>query len=212
MAQHDGMTSEELAAYPPEVLKQLYDAGQIDGKQARLALKLKRTKDRRNTAGPKGRYTGRTYVAANPLEFLAKGIRDYKDKKSIGEIEGQQDVLAQQQADARAEYFKGGQAANRGGMYQGNDVTTFGMPEAAPMGAGQAIPSDLPPQVAPQQAQGPLPQPPPLNPQGLPPNNPPSGGAPPLDPQQMQMMQQWLQSQQGGGMNIQQQLAGALRR
>lgn len=199
-------TSEELATYPPELLKQLYDAGQIDAKQARLALKLKEAQGVRSAKGPQGRYTGRTYVAANPLEHLVDALRKRKAGKNIGEMESQQEAMSQQQADARGEFRKGSDAALRGGMYQGNDVTTFGMPEQASMGQGQPIAAPPPPPQPVTQNPGSPGGPgmaPPI-PMGQPgdaagsfdPKYMPNAAG--LKPDQMAMMQKWLQSQQGG--------------
>jgi hypothetical protein len=56
--------------------------------------------------GPEMRGNYRVQTAANPLEFLAKGIQGYKAGKQIDDLRGQQDVLLNQQTAARQAFLR----------------------------------------------------------------------------------------------------------
>lgn len=56
--------------------------------------------------GPEMRGNYRVQTAANPLEFLAKGIQGYRAGKDIKDIQGQQQDLMSQTTDARKAFFE----------------------------------------------------------------------------------------------------------
>lgn len=54
-----------------------------------LVDQLEQARALRDTASPEGRHAGRTFVAANPLEFLGAGIKQYKGGKKAKETEAE---------------------------------------------------------------------------------------------------------------------------
>lgn len=96
---------------------------------------------RRNpmTPGPRGRWTGRTYTAAHPLEFaagaLGSGIGAYQEQKA----RDRQKEILQEQADLRGKYMNdliGALKARGAGPGAGGPGTM-----AYPMGARQGTPT-----------------------------------------------------------------------
>ncbi len=133
----------ELANLPPEVIAQLVEMGTISEEQAELAKQLQTAETLRYKAGPRGRHTRATYVAANPLEHLGDFLQKRKAKKDIGRIEGEQDVLRTKKSEGRTAFLDLLAGKDRGQL-QPEGATTYAMPgQDAPM-AGQNIASGLP--------------------------------------------------------------------
>jgi len=83
----------------------------FDTQQQLLADQLRRYQAQAQTQAPQGRQVGRVYVAPNPLEYLAAGLRGYGGMK--GEQQTQQAIgdLAEKRRAAMVEQLRGfGQA------------------------------------------------------------------------------------------------------
>lgn len=83
----------------------------FDTRQQLLADQLRRYQSQAQTQAPQGRQVGRVYVAPNPLEYLAAGLRSYGGMK--GEQQTQQAIgdLAEKRRAAMVEQLRGfGQA------------------------------------------------------------------------------------------------------
>jgi hypothetical protein len=68
----------------------------------------------RDTALPEGRQAGRTFVAANPLEFLGAGIKQYRGGKKSEELQKEIGEKRASIGGLQGEYTK--EAAKRGGL------------------------------------------------------------------------------------------------
>jgi muramidase (phage lysozyme) len=66
-------------------IQRMVAAGLIPQEQAIELLKYKTAKSDSQTKMPEGRSAGKLYVAANPLEHLAAGLRGYRGKKAMDE-------------------------------------------------------------------------------------------------------------------------------
>jgi hypothetical protein len=77
------------------------ETGQLD-KQQKYADKL------RGTEIPEGRQVGNVYVAANPLEFIGAGMKQYAGKQQNDNLIQQQKQLQDEMMKRRLEYLKGG--------------------------------------------------------------------------------------------------------
>ncbi len=96
----------DLANLPPEVLEQLIAMGAIGGEQDELAQQMEQAQAIRTQGMPEGRYTGRTYVAANPLEFIGDFMQKRNAKKEMGGIRDSQEELRQQQLEGRRAFLE----------------------------------------------------------------------------------------------------------
>lgn len=57
-----------------------------------------------NQQAPQGKMVGRVYVAANPLEYLAQGLKQYSGRKDLEQIDAEEKAAAQQgQARSQAD-------------------------------------------------------------------------------------------------------------
>lgn len=71
--------------------------------EAQLATAQQLRQDAMN--GPEMRGNVRVQTAANPLEFLAKGVQGYRAGKDIKDIQGKQDELLGQTTAGRKAFF-----------------------------------------------------------------------------------------------------------
>lgn len=97
MDDFSGLSEEDIAA--------LLELGVIDDQQSMLSGQLAQANTIRNRPGPEGRQAGRVYTAANPLEFLGRGMEMHKAEKETADIKKQQEALLQQQIAGRKLYF-----------------------------------------------------------------------------------------------------------
>lgn len=220
---------EMIAGYPEEVVMQMLASGSITRRQVELAEEIKYSRGQRDLEAPQGTYAGGAYVAASPLSHLARGMRQYQGRK--GEKAGKAEMVGLD------EKYEGGMAdALRAYSERMNPASTQ---TPVDQGAMAQMPPAPPPQaMAPQVPQAPqappagvgpagqmlgdepalttqaLPQPPPLNQAGLPPQMPgvdpqmrtgtvtvgdipPGGGTDDLSPEDMKKVMAWLRSKRG---------------
>jgi hypothetical protein len=101
-------------AIPESALDALLQTPVDQGELTGLMEQRERANALRDTALPEGRQAGRTFVAANPLEFIGAGIKQYrggKQSKALDtEIGGKRAKIGKQQG----EYTK--EAAKQGGL------------------------------------------------------------------------------------------------
>lgn len=90
----------------PEQLQALMDMGAIPEESAMLKQQLEAAQLLRQDAlqGPQMRGNHRVQTAANPLEFLAKGVQGYRAGKDIDSIQSQQRGLIDQLRQGRRTY------------------------------------------------------------------------------------------------------------
>jgi uncharacterized protein YoaH (UPF0181 family) len=143
----------------PEQIQQLMDAGVSQDKIAQLMKSAEggdKTFDEAFTGkNLKGREAGGGFVANNPLEFLAQGLRGYKEKKAAEADRGQADTLRQGVADARKLYMNTGVLGRNAdpnmdamGMdaqmrpdttIGGHNVQDMGAPDMSGLGSGDGM-------------------------------------------------------------------------
>ena len=83
----------------------------FDTQQQLLADQLRRYQAQAQTQAPQGRQVGRVYVAPNPLEYLAAGLRSYGGMKGEQDTQRQIGDLAEKRRAAMVEQLRGfGQA------------------------------------------------------------------------------------------------------
>lgn len=91
-------------------IQQLMDAGvgaeKIQALQSRAARK--RTDASSALGSLKGRYAGGAYVANNPLEFLAAGVKGYQNNNAADQADSDASDLQDSIAKARGMYFNTG--------------------------------------------------------------------------------------------------------
>lgn len=93
-----GLTEDQIAQLME--MGALAEEGGIIGQEMEMANQL------RNTPGPQGRFTGKAYVRANPMEFVGAGLQ-----QAMGGIQQQKGIKqqrenAQAQADLRKQYME----------------------------------------------------------------------------------------------------------
>lgn len=121
----------------------------FDTQQKLLAEQLRRYQSQAQTQAPQGRMAGRVYVAPNPLEYLAAGLRGYGGMKGEQQVEQQMGDLSTKRQQAMADALKGFGERMGGTPYNPGTqgLEEFGrasIPEQAakpadPMGAYQAL-------------------------------------------------------------------------
>lgn len=129
----------------------------FDTQQKLLAEQLRRYQSQAQTQAPQGRMVGRTYVAANPLEYLAAGLRGYGGMRGERDTEKEMADLSTKRQQAMAEALKGFGERMSGTPYNPGTqgLEEFGqasIPEQAakpadPMGAYQALMSSQFPEL-----------------------------------------------------------------
>lgn len=88
-----------------EEIQQLIQLGIIPEQQGILAQQIAQANALRNSPGPEMRGNGRIQTAANPLEFLAKGMQEYKTTKELKELRKQQQDALQEQVRGRRTFL-----------------------------------------------------------------------------------------------------------
>lgn len=100
-----GMEAYGLEQMSEEELQKMVELGVIDEQMAENARQMALQEQLRYQAAPEGRQAGRTYVAANPLEHIGKGLEQYNAAKKIKELEAQRGVLEGKQTQGRQTYW-----------------------------------------------------------------------------------------------------------
>jgi uncharacterized protein YoaH (UPF0181 family) len=107
------LDTEDPKNLTPEQIQQLMDAGVSQDKINQLIKQAEGEDKTFDDAFTGKNLQGRTvaggnFVANNPLEFLAQGLRGYREKKAAEADRGQADQLRQGVADARKLYMNTG--------------------------------------------------------------------------------------------------------
>lgn len=101
-------------AIPEDVLDALLTTPVEQGELTGLEEQRERANVLRDTALPEGRQAGRTFVAANPLEFLGAGIKQYRGAKESKALEGEIGKKRTSIGTKQGTYTK--EAAKQGGL------------------------------------------------------------------------------------------------
>ena len=80
-------------------------SGELGGKQSALTEQLAAARELRGKGAPQGTYAGGTYVSANPLEHLARGLEGRRARKDIDRIGEEQQALLGQQTAANKSFL-----------------------------------------------------------------------------------------------------------
>jgi hypothetical protein len=99
---------------PENVLDSLLTTPQDQAELEGLMEQRVRANALRDTATPEGRQAGRTFVAANPLEFLGAGIKQYKGGKESKKLDTQVGDVRKKIGGKQGTYTK--EAAKQGGL------------------------------------------------------------------------------------------------
>jgi hypothetical protein len=117
-----------------------------DLEQALIQSKLQRFQQQAQSPAPQGRMIGDVFVAPNPMEYLAAGLRGYSGMKGEQQAQGELTGLAQKRktamADALRQYgqqMQGTPAQPAISEQQGNNPSAY-VPEQAAMPAQAANP------------------------------------------------------------------------
>ena len=97
MDELEGMTEEELQL--------LMELGIAPEQMDSIQRQRKTAEELRYGAGPQGRDTGRTFVAANPLEHLANGIQRYQAKKDMDRLGSEETALLGRTVEGRKTFY-----------------------------------------------------------------------------------------------------------
>lgn len=101
-------------AIPESVLDSLLQTPIEQGELLGLEEQRERANALRDTALPEGRQAGRTFVAANPLEFIGAGIKQYRGAKESKELQGKIGEKRTSIGTKQGTYTK--EAAKQGGL------------------------------------------------------------------------------------------------
>jgi len=138
MDEETRMALDELGL-TPEQIESIMQLGVLAGEapmQQRMEAQGSGLRRNPMTPGPRGRWTGRTYTAAHPMEFaagaLGSGIGAYQEQQA----RDRQQELLQEQADLRKQYMMAQIAAlkSRGAGTPREPGTTSYPLSAAPAG------------------------------------------------------------------------------
>jgi hypothetical protein len=88
-----------------EELEQLVALGVLDQQEAEKMRLKQRAELVRDRAGPEGIRAGKSFVAASPLSFLAKGLEDYAAGKEIKQLDKELADIQRQQTQGRGTYW-----------------------------------------------------------------------------------------------------------
>ena len=88
----------------PEDLELLISLGVIDDEKADLERQYAAAEALRNTPAPEGRYVRGIYVAASPLEHLARVVQGFKAQEQMDELRNQQSELRDRQIAGRRRF------------------------------------------------------------------------------------------------------------
>jgi len=95
------------AGLTDEQIEEIMQLGALQGQQGLAQTQYERAQALRNAPGPRGRWTGRIYRHAHPLEHISHGI-----DRTMGAIEAEKQMKRQEQILAE-------QARLRGAMMRG---------------------------------------------------------------------------------------------
>ncbi len=98
--------------YTEAEIEELMNLGVLGAEEGQLGDQVQRAQALQDAPGPRGRHTGRTYVAANPLEHIASGLNRFRGMQEERDSRQRLDEVAQEQARLRAMLLRGG--AGRG--------------------------------------------------------------------------------------------------
>jgi hypothetical protein len=102
------------AAMPQDVLDSLAGVPVDQAQLLGLEEQRERANALRDTALPEGRQAGRTFVAANPLEFIGAGIKQYRGGKESERLQKEIGTTRGTIGTKQGTYTK--EAAKRGGL------------------------------------------------------------------------------------------------
>lgn len=94
--------------YTEDQIRMIMELGGLNSENSQLDKQQAYADKLRDTGIPEGRSVGNVYVAANPLEFLGAGMRQYQGQKQTENIFDQQKQLQNEMMKRRMEYLKGG--------------------------------------------------------------------------------------------------------
>lgn len=100
------MDPSDLENLSEEDIRLLMELGVIPEQMNQLEKQFSIAEGLRNTPNPEMRYAGRVGVAANPMEFIGKGLREYAGIRDMKNIQKQKDDLIRQQSEARNRYVQ----------------------------------------------------------------------------------------------------------
>ena len=92
----------------PEQIDALMELGVLQGDIGTLDRQLAQAEQLRATPDARGRYAGRTFVAANPLEHVATGLDRIRGERDIARDPRRRRDIAEEQARLRALYLGAG--------------------------------------------------------------------------------------------------------
>lgn len=89
-----------------EEIQQLVNLGILPGEQDILAKQMEQADLMRNAEGPEGRtFRNNIFQAANPLEHLGAGLKNFAGQRDAMRIQDEQRGLLGKQAEGRAKFF-----------------------------------------------------------------------------------------------------------
>lgn len=122
-----GMFGSVPSSMDPELMKSVVGLGSLQGELEDNAHARTRAEGLKDTALPQMQAAGRMHVAANPMSFLATGLRRYKGHKDLKELQERRAGIRSEQTGTRASYLSdtlgqgsGGQPPRSGG-YRGHE-------------------------------------------------------------------------------------------
>lgn len=115
---------EDLDNLSEEDLQKLISLGVIPDEQSSLEDQIKQAQMVRNRQGPEGTYTRGMYVAASPLEHIARAMEGIKAGRDLKDLRSQQQGLLQQQNEGRMSYM----VALLGRLRMGRGKHSYSMP------------------------------------------------------------------------------------
>jgi hypothetical protein len=97
--QAPGVAAPSLEGIDPDVLRRFADQAGLEDEEAAIYLAQLRAKMLAGTETPQGRQTGDVYTAANPLEFIGSGMKQYAGMKGMKENEEAMRKLGKRRSD-----------------------------------------------------------------------------------------------------------------
>ena len=108
----------EIQAMPPGPEKDAALAALVrdyEGELSASNLQSEQGYEMANAAMPTGTDTGRTYVAANPLEHMAAGLRAFKGNRDVRDARREQKEMSAAKQQAMMELLRAGAGGAGGG-------------------------------------------------------------------------------------------------
>lgn len=133
-----GLTEDQIA--------QLMQLGVLEDERGTINKEMEIAQQLRQTPGPQGRFTGKAYVGANPMEFLGRGLKQIRGGMEEQKGLKRQRENAKRQAELRQQYLSI--------LLKNQNPATVTPPQVpqAPMGMG--APQRTPAQMFPMPAGG----------------------------------------------------------